>query len=82
MKAVAIRSMVANMPSGAQLKLLLFLDSDCSQLDTNKDGSVTIADDMYTPYYPGMQCLNYTQLCMSQLLLLLALLDHHLSCCR
>jgi hypothetical protein len=27
--------------------------SDCSQLDTNKDGAITISDDMYTPYYPG-----------------------------
>jgi hypothetical protein len=27
--------------------------SECAQLDTNKDGAINMADDPYTPYYPG-----------------------------
>jgi hypothetical protein len=27
--------------------------SECAQLDTNGDGVINMADDPYTPYYPG-----------------------------
>eukprot|EP00775_Hariotina_reticulata_P009966 gene9966-10121_t len=33
--------------------------SDCNQLDTNKDGAITITDDMYTPYYPGDDVVDW-----------------------
>lgn len=36
--------------------------ADCQQLDTDGDGQLTSADDMYTPYYPGDDVVDWVGL--------------------
>ncbi|WIA31117.1 hypothetical protein OEZ86_001141 [Tetradesmus obliquus] len=36
--------------------------SDCAQMDTNKDGVITMADDPYSPYYPGDDWVDWVGL--------------------
>ncbi|KAF6251906.1 glycoside hydrolase superfamily [Scenedesmus sp. NREL 46B-D3] len=36
--------------------------SECAQLDTNRDGVINMADDPYTPYYPGDDWVDWVGL--------------------
>lgn len=35
------------------------LTPDCLALDTNNDNNISMADDMYTPYYPGDDAVDW-----------------------